>query len=132
MDKLKKDMDDILKNGEIISEAVDKVNSLKDIMMEVDSRINEINDSKNGIIATEERLQKLYTDGEKQLELLHAVASKGAAGKKGKTGSNYISPQVRSNVVSLKAQGWTNAEIAKSLNIEENIVQLILEVGTDE
>ncbi|MDO4506316.1 MAG: hypothetical protein Q4B64_05160, partial [Spirochaetales bacterium] len=103
-----------------------------DIMREVDSRIDQINDSKDGIIATEQRLQKLYTDGEKQLELLHAVASKGASVKKSKAGSNFISPQVRSNVISLKAQGWTNAEIAKSLNLEENAVQLILEVGTDE
>ena len=131
MEKLKKDMDNILKNGETISDAVDKVNSLKDIMRDVDEHISEIKESKDGIVATEKRLQKLYSDGEKQLDLLHSVTAKATGTKKSKSNSE-LSPKLKSNIVSLKAKGWTNSEIAKSLNIEENIVQLILEVGTDE
>ena len=132
LEKLKKNMDSILKNGEKINDAVDKVNLLDNIIKEVDSKINAIENSKEGINATEERLQKLYKDSEKQIDLLHSIVSKDSGKKKSPAGKS-ITPQLRSNVIALrKTKGWTNSEIAQSLGIEENVVELILQFGTDE
>ena len=132
MEKIKKNMDSIIKNGERINEAVDKISSLQSIIKEVESQMDGIENSKKGFTATEERLQKLYNDTENQINLLHSISMKDTGKKKSSSSSSGISPQTRASVISLKKRGWDNSEIARSLKIEENLVSVILELGTDE
>ena len=125
-------IDKIMKNSGKINDAVDKITSLQSLIDDAEERIAKIKDSRDGILNTEVRLQKLYSDADSKLKLLHDITAKEVGSKPSAVTGSNITPQLKSNVIKLKKDGWKNAEIAKRLKIEENIVNLILEMGTDE
>ncbi len=125
-------IDKIMKNSGKINDAVDKITSLQNLIDDAEERIAKIKDSRDGILNTEVRLQKLYSDADSKLKLLHDITAKEVGSKPSAVTGSNITPQLKSNVIKLKKDGWKNAEIAKRLKIEENIVNLILEMGTDE
>ena len=119
--------------GSVVNkEDVDKITSLQSLIDDAEERIAKIKDSRDGILNTEVRLQKLYSDADSKLKLLHDITAKEVGSKPSAVTGSNITPQLKSNVIKLKKDGWKNAEIAKRLKIEENIVNLILEMGTDE
>ena len=57
--------------------------------------------------------------------------SPAAKSKAGKSTAS-LTPSLRARVRSLKEKGWTNEEIAENLSINEDMVELILEVPSDD
>ena len=118
----------------------DKLSSLQKIFDETEDRIDGLNERMDEISVTEERLQRLTEVAEEQIndfkvlgKVSTAKKKEGASSKKSmKAGSSSITPSLKESVRSLKEKGWTNEEIASSLRISEDTVDLILDVPSDD
>ncbi|MBQ1660916.1 MAG: hypothetical protein II054_00305, partial [Treponema sp.] len=106
-----------------------------------EERIAELNETRNEISGTEERLTKLAEQADHQIDVLHDIAKKDVQGKKGgegskskkKSASASLTPQIRDRVRALKKRyNWTNQEIAENCGISESEVELILELPGEE
>lgn len=123
-------IDKLMSSTGKINDAVDKLSSLQKIIDDTDKRIDKINTARNGIAGTEERLQKLASGADAQMKLLHDIVKADVSKTPLTSGtSGGITQQVRENIIKLKRENWTLAEIARSLNLTESEVSLILELG---
>ena len=86
--------------------------------------------NQEGIARTEARLQNLAREIDSKFNLLEKITKADLEKHPAKNNSG-ISPQDRESVKTLKRQGWTVAEIARSLNFPESAVELILEMPDD-
>ncbi|MBP5359851.1 MAG: hypothetical protein J6Y69_11810, partial [Treponema sp.] len=136
LEELQDGINIIMKHNENINQAVDKLSSLQQILDETEERMDALNETKSGIQGAEERLQELAKSADKQIAVLQNISRSNVAKKKkeqekSKKGTG-ITPQLRDNVKELKRRHWTNEEIANSLGISEEAVELILEIPSDD
>lgn len=123
-------VDELLKHGPKIGEAVAKLNSLQEILSDTESRLDSINSARQGVGRIEQRLQEMNNEVDGKFKLLQSIAKADIAKNPAKPDS-HITPQEREQVKQLKRQGWTVAEIAKSLKRTQNEIELLLELPSD-
>ena len=137
LEELQDGINMIMKHNNNINEAVDKLSSLQQILDETEERMDTLNETKTGILGIEERLQKLAKNADKQIGVLQMITRNNVSKKKkdlekaSKNGGG-ITPQKRENVRELKRMGWTNEQIAESVGLSEEAVELILEIPSDD
>ena len=120
-------VDTILRNEPKISKAVEQLENLDDLITDTERRVETLNSVQNGIKKTELDLQGLSRDVNSKFKVLQQITKQDLE-KNPSVRGNSISQQDNENVRLLKRQGWTIKEIAKSLNITEREVDLILQL----
>ena len=120
-------VDTILRNEPKISKAVEQLENLDDLITDTERRVETLNSVQNGIKKTELDLQGLSRDVNSKFKVLQQITKQDLE-KNPSVRGNSISQQDNENVRLLKRQGWTIKEIAKSLNITESEVDLILQL----
>lgn len=128
--EVQNNVDSILNNNGKIREAVTRLESLGNILEETEKKVDAIKNEREGIARTEARLQNLAREIDSKFNLLEKITKADLEKHPAKNNSG-ISPQDRESVKTLKRQGWTVAEIARSLNFPESAVELILEMPDD-
>ena len=101
--------------------------NLDDLITDTERRVETLNSVQNGIKKTELDLQGLSRDVNSKFKVLQQITKQDLE-KNPSVRGNSISQQDNENVRLLKRQGWTIKEIAKSLNITESEVDLILQL----
>jgi chromosome segregation ATPase len=124
---LQNNVDELLKNGPKIGDAVSHISSLQSVLEETDKRIETINSARQGIGRSEERLNQLSSDIDSKFKLLGQLTKQDLE-KHPSKGSDHISPQERESIKALKRQGWSVSEIARSMKRTETEIELILEM----
>ncbi|MBQ5907624.1 MAG: hypothetical protein IIW80_06155, partial [Treponema sp.] len=124
---LQNNVDELLKNSPKIGDAVNKLNSLHDILDSTDDRIEQINSARSGISKAEQRLYSLDSEIKKRFDALKEISEIESNSSDGGE-STRVTPAKKDLVRSLKREGWSPAEIAKRVRISESEVALILEL----
>ena len=124
---VQKNVDELLKNGPKIGDAVTKISTLHTLLDDADKRMDTINSARQGIGRSEARLQELATSIDSKFKLLHQITQQDLE-KHPSKGGDLISPQERENIKSLKQQGWTIDEIAKSMKRTPAEIDLALQL----
>lgn len=125
---VQKNVDVLLKNTRHLDAAVDKLDSLSGMIEEAEERIEKVQNDREGIASAEERITKLSNEVDKKMSVLKAVTEADVKKNGTRSASRGPGPRKRENIRVLKQQGWTNEEIAKSLNLTLSEVELVLEL----
>ncbi len=119
-------IDKLLENTRRIDLAMDKLESLQDILDDTDRHIDKVQRDRDGIINSEARLNKLSNAIDTKFTTLEEIAKADAPRKSVKPSS--VTPKKRESAKELKRQGWRIEEIASILKLSEGEVQLILDM----
>lgn len=104
---------------------VERLESLDDILEDVEARTEKMEVARQWLARTETRLDEIARKAEDQLKLLADLLKDDAVGKKAK-GAPPIG--IRENVIKLKQSGWKVDEIARAMQLSRGEVELILEM----
>ncbi|MGN0730429.1 MAG: SpiroCoCo family coiled-coil protein [Treponema sp.] len=123
-------VDILMKNTKHLDVAVEKLDSLNEVIQDTESRIEKIQNDREGIARTEARIADMSKSIDSKFAALKTIAEADTKKTSARTRSSTrsTSPQIRDNIRTLKQQGWTNQEIANSLNITLGEVELVLEL----
>ncbi|MCL2044508.1 MAG: hypothetical protein FWG89_10255 [Treponema sp.] len=121
-------------DNEKARDAAEKLSVLDDSVSWLEKRIAEMNTAREslGRLATE--LQTLEKNAKSQLKLIHTALAREEGKTRGKAGGKSSDqgappPRDRETIISLKRQGWSIDEIAKTMRIAKGEVELVLELG---
>ena len=128
---VQKNVDELLKSGPKIGDAIAKLENMQDLLKDADKRLDVINSTRQGINLQEQRLQELSKSVDSKFDDLKAI-TRSEIEKNPSVDGKHVTPSQRSSVRTLKRQGWTVAEIAKQLKLSQMEVELILEVPSDD
>jgi chromosome segregation ATPase len=132
MESIRGSIEALSAENEKARDAADKVSALDENIQLLEKRISEMNTARESLARLATELQNLEKKAKDQLKLVQSVLSRGegetAGRKKAKTDEGAPTPRTRENAKKLKAQGWSNEEIANSLNLSKGEVELILEL----
>ena len=122
---LKTDVDSIMENIPKLKDAISKLDSLDDIILDANSKVDEIKSSKVSFANTETRLIDLDNRVTEKLRTLGEITKNSLPNSANI--SNSSQPGTRRTVVQLSHSGWTPESIANRLGISVGEVELILE-----
>ena len=120
-------VDEIMKNGPKLTEAMSRLSELDSLLKDADSRMEQINSARQGIARTEERLQSLSKSIDDKFKSLQLITSEEIK-KMPPVGNSHITPQAKESVKALKIQGWSIDEIADRMHLSPAEVELILDM----
>ena len=110
------------------SEAVDRIDVLKNALEEIEGRIQSMQRARQWIADAEKRLEDLNREAQIQARTADAIV-KGKHSGPAPEGGALTPQQKRENILLLIQRGWTDDEIAKSLKISRGEVELTREVA---
>ena len=102
-----------------------KIASLDDILAELDSKAEKIDQARDWIARTETRMDGVVKQAQDQVKLLGKLADKDGRGA-GPAGSPDM--DTRETVLRLARLGWKTEDIARTLKLSQGEVELILEI----
>ncbi len=110
--------------------ALKSITNLDKILKDVESRIAELNKSRDWIARTETRFQEITREADEKVGLLSTLVKKEVAGDNGRSSATAggPAPSVREVVIKLAQQGWRVDEIARTTKLSRGEVELILEM----
>jgi chromosome segregation ATPase len=117
-------------DNEKARETADKLAALDDSLAEIEKRIGEMQIAREWIARNETRLEELDKEIQNKLRLVSSLLK--GKDKPPAPGKGALPPRDRDNVIKLHGQGWTDEEIARSLEISRGEVELIIEFHSRE
>ncbi|MBQ3799100.1 MAG: hypothetical protein II837_02280, partial [Treponema sp.] len=120
----------ITANSEKVDDVAAKIDSLQGVIDKANDKIDEFDSTREEMDKLYNRIEEISKEADNQLEALHDIVRE--MSKKGSSISSAAKPTLgqRERVIELKRQGWSVREIAQALKIQENMVSLILELGS--
>jgi len=123
---LRADMDVLLRESPKVNQALGNIQTITNELVETETKMNELKNSKEWLASTETRLLKLAQDSDDKIRLFgELVKNSRDSFKTPQDGAPAIA--VRDDVIALNRQGWKEEEIAARLNLSLGEVQLILD-----
>jgi ATP/maltotriose-dependent transcriptional regulator MalT len=122
-------VDTLMKNSKHLDSAVDKINSLNEMLKDTENLIEKVQNDREGLARAEARISDLSKAVDTKFAALKAITDAEIKKKPSSSSSSRgVSPRKRENIRQLKQQGWSNEEIASSLKISLSEVDLVLEL----
>lgn len=106
---------------------IGKLDSMSDIMSDIEERMDKLQKAREWLARTETRLNESVKKAEDNVALLGTLLDKDSKGKKPQK-SGAPSMDKREMVVKLAHQGWTSDNIAQATGLSRGEVELILEI----
>lgn len=119
-------VDYLVTNQEKADKARQQLDTIDELLGELEVRIEKLHTAREWLAGTETRLQDISKNSESQLKLLADLVKAERPMNKG-DGAPAIG--TRENVLKLFRSGWTQDAIANALNLSQGEVQLILELA---
>ena len=126
IEKVQNDIEKIMKSSGKVNEAIDKLASLDKVLDGIDARYRAFNSEKGAVADAEEKILRAASQTQKEMDLLKQIAQRDV--QKSGEEKDSDTPSVRKNVRELRRQGWTEAQIAKKLNLTRTEVRLMLQL----
>ncbi|BCR21936.1 hypothetical protein [Borrelia sp. HM] len=123
---LKDIMSELLVNKDLSQEVLDNVKTLKEMLGEVESKLEYTMDIREKVAKSETRLENLNIAAEERIKTL-GILVKTESKYKDNVGLN--NETVRDSVIKLMKQGWSALEISRATKLSVGEVELILELG---
>lgn len=127
LDSLGLSIETLAADNEKARETMDKLAALDEALAHIEKRIGEMQAAREWIARSETRMEELDKQAQAKLRLVDSLLNRD--GKSPPAGKGALPPRDRDNVIKLHRQGWTEDEIARSMQISKGEVELILEVG---
>ena len=118
----------IMDSDSKINTAIDKLDSLSQIINDTDDKLNSVKTSREGLMNVEKRIIELSKHADDQVNLLHAITKAQDGKNLGRDSSSAVAISTKESVWRLTREGWKPEEIAKALNLAVREVELILEI----
>lgn len=112
------------KDADSVTETVGKLNG---IMVELESRLEKAQSSREWMARTETRFEEIGRQAQEQVRLLESIIK--AETRKEKPGPGAPPMDKRETVVKLSHQGWSVQEISRVTQLSRGEVELILELA---
>jgi chromosome segregation ATPase len=109
-------------------ETMEKLDILDESLALIEKRIAQMQVAREWLARTETQLEELDKQAQNELRLISSLLNR-ESGKTPDAGKGSLLPRDRDNVIRLRRQGWNVEEIAKSMKISRDEVDLILEIG---
>ncbi|MDR2480811.1 MAG: hypothetical protein LBD07_00765 [Spirochaetaceae bacterium] len=128
--EIKTAVDNLMQQNSKALEASEKLTTLDSKLGEIEERIADMQKARQWLADLEGRINSVYSEAKDQVKLAGDLLKKEGVKLSGDGGAPTLSQ--REQVVSLKRQGWTADEIARTLKISKGSVELILEMASRE
>jgi chromosome segregation ATPase len=115
-------------DNEKARETADKLALLDDSLAAIEKRIGEMQTARDWIARSETRMEELDKEIQNKLRLVGSLLNR--KDKPPSSGKGALPPRDRDNIIKLHAQGWTDEEIARAMEISRGEVELIIEFGS--
>ncbi len=125
IDDLKKGVDKLMIINPKVNEALDKIASLDAVLSQTETRMEELQNSREWLARTESRLQEISKEAESNIKLFGEIQKN--ANPKPRRDEGAPPPKIRENVVKLAHANWRPEDIASRLGLAVSEVELILE-----
>jgi chromosome segregation ATPase len=127
LDTLGESIETLAADNEKARETMDKLAILDEALAQIETRISEMQVAREWIARNETRMEELDKEAQNKLRLIGSLLK--GKNKTPSPGKGAVPPRDRDNIIKLHRQGWTEEEIARSLEISRGEVELILEFG---
>ncbi|BCR21117.1 SpiroCoCo family coiled-coil protein [Borrelia miyamotoi] len=123
---LKDIMSELLINKDLSQEVLNNVQTLKEMVVEIENKLEHTRDIREKVAKSETRLENLNIAAEERIKTL-GILVKTESKYKDNVGLN--NETVRDSVIKLMRQGWSILEISRATKLSVGEVELILELG---
>ncbi|UPA10664.1 hypothetical protein bpSLO_000509 [Borrelia parkeri] len=124
--ELKGIMSELLVNKDLSQEVLNNVQTLKEMLGEIESKLEHTRNIREKVAKSETRLENLNIAAEERIKTL-GILVKTESKYKDNVGLN--NETVRDSVIKLMRQGWSALEISRATKLSIGEVELILELG---
>ncbi|WP_025406569.1 SpiroCoCo family coiled-coil protein [Borrelia hermsii] len=124
--ELKGIMSELLVNKDLSQEVLDNAQTLKEMLGEIDRKLEHTRNIREKVAKSETRLENLNIAAEERIKTL-GILVKTESKYKDNVGLN--NETVRDSVIKLMRQGWSALEISRATKLSVGEVELILELG---
>jgi chromosome segregation ATPase len=124
---LRSEYDTLAGNKKDADSAMETVGKLSGIMVELESRLEKAQSSREWMARTETRFEEIGRQAQEQVRLLESIIK--AETKKEKPDRGAPPMDKRETVVKLSHQGWSVQEISRVTQLSRGEVELILELA---
>ncbi|AHH04895.1 Putative viral A-like repeat/charged repetitive motif protein [Borrelia miyamotoi FR64b] len=119
-------MSELLINKDLSQEVLNNVQTLKEMVGEIENKLEHTRDIREKVAKSETRLENLNIAAEERIKTL-GILVKTESKYKDNVGLN--NETVRDSVIKLMRQGWSVLEISRATKLSVGEVELILELG---
>ena len=123
-------VDALIQNSPKISDAANRMESLRELLDETEQQIEAIVNARAGIVQSEARLTKLAADVDNKIDMLREI-TRADLKNNPLAAHDGVSQQEQETIRSLKRRGWTIEEIARRTNHSVGEVDLVLAMPDD-
>jgi chromosome segregation ATPase len=131
IEDIRREIEILANENEKAHDTVERLSNLDQTILDIDSRIQNVQKARVWIADLETRLDEKYREVKQQLKLTDDIIRK-QDGKMDIDKEGSLPLGTRDDVIRLKKQGWKVDEIVKNMKISRAAVELILETASHE
>ncbi|UPA16369.1 hypothetical protein bcCo53_000510 [Borrelia coriaceae] len=124
--ELKGIMSELLVSKDLSQEVLNNAQTLKDMLVEIESKLEHTRSIREKVAKSETRLENLNIAAEERIKTLGILVK---TESKYKDNIGLANETVRDSVIKLMKQGWSALEISRATKLSLGEVELILELG---